>query len=108
MIERPLQYAVDDEVGIAADRRREMRVLIKRQREVSERIGGVSRLLERPQHQIGDDAFFRLAGDFFGQALVVLRANGNVERARHRDGHLPVAASARAALLSLRYPLESS
>src|SRR5467141_495827 len=107
MIERPFQDAVDDEVGIAADRRREMRVLVKREREMAERIGRVSRLLERPQHQIGYDAFFGLAGDFFGQPLVVLRANGDVERARQRDGHLPVAASGGAALLSLCSPVES-
>jgi hypothetical protein len=57
-----------------------MRVLIEGQREMSERIGGVARLLERAQHQVGDDALLGLARDFFGQALVVLRANGDVER----------------------------
>ena len=75
MIERPLQHAMHDQVRIAANRRREMRVLIEGQREMSERVGGVARLLERTQHQVGDDALLGLAGDFFGEALVVLRAN---------------------------------
>ena len=94
MIERPLQDAVDDEVGIAADWRREMRVLVKREREMAERIGRVSRLLERPQHQVRDDALFGLARDFFRQPLVMLRANGDVERARQRDGHRALASAA--------------
>jgi len=50
MIERPLQDAMHDQVGIAADRRSEMRVLVEGQREMAERVGGVARLLQRTQH----------------------------------------------------------
>jgi len=71
MVERPLQDAVDDEVGIAADRRREVGVSGQTPREMTERIGGVSRLLERPQHQVGDNAFFGLPR-FFRPGVVVL------------------------------------
>src|ERR1700688_870191 len=78
MIERPLQDAVHDQVGIAADRRSEMRVLIEGQREMAERVGGITGLLKRAQHQVGDDALFGLARDFFGQALVVRGADGDI------------------------------
>ena len=96
-----------DQVGIAADRRSEMRVLVEGQREMAERVGGVARLLQRTQHQVGDDALFGLARDFFGQALVMLRANGDVDHARQRNGHRLLAASSappvpRAAIESLR------
>ena len=47
--------------GIAADRRREVRVAVGRQAEVAEVRRVVARLLHRPQHQEGDRLFFRLA-----------------------------------------------
>ena len=52
-----------------------MRVLVEGQREMAERLDGVARLLERTQHQVGEDALFGLAGDFLRQALVMLRPN---------------------------------
>ncbi len=90
MIERPLQHAVDDQIGIAADWRREMRVLVEGQREMPEGLGGVARLLERAQHQEGDDAFLRLARNFFRQALVVIGTNVDVQ-GRNGNSHGPVA-----------------
>src|SRR5436190_23981263 len=46
MIERPFQCAMYDEVGIAANRRGEVCVLVEAEGEVAERFRGVTRLLE--------------------------------------------------------------
>ena len=78
-----------------------MGVLRERQREMAQRVGGVARLLERTQHQERDDALFGLAGNFFRQALVVLRANGDVHRG-NGDGHRFVAPAAGAPVPPLR------
>ena len=59
-----------DQVGVAADRRREVRVTGCRQREVAQVFFRVARLLERPQHQVAQDAFLRFPGDLGGQLLV--------------------------------------
>ncbi len=50
MRERPLENAMNDEIGIATNGRSEMGVLIEAQREVAEGIGGVARLFEGTQH----------------------------------------------------------
>ncbi len=50
-----------DEIRIAADRRREVRVGVGRQAEVAEIRRVVPRLLHRPQHQERDRLLFRLA-----------------------------------------------
>src|SRR6202041_994161 len=47
MNERPFQRAMHDEIGIAANRRSEMRVLLEAERKMAERIGGVTRLFQR-------------------------------------------------------------
>ncbi len=73
IFERPFQDAMHDEVGIAADGRREMGVFLDGESEVPQCVGGVARLLERAQHQVGKDALFGFSGDFFGEPLVVLR-----------------------------------
>ena len=67
-----------DQVGIPPDRRSEVRVAARGQREVAEVFFGVARLLERAQHQVAQDAFFRLACDFGGQLLVHARGDVNV------------------------------
>ena len=71
------QNAVDDEVGIAADGRGEMRVGWRRQREVAAIFLGVARLLQRAQHQVRQNAFLRLAGDFLGKLLIHARRDVN-------------------------------
>ncbi len=77
MREGPFQDdAMHDQIRIAPDGRCEMGVLVKRQREVPQRLNGVARLLERAQHQVGQDALLGFAGDFFREALVMLRPNG--------------------------------
>src|SRR5580692_10478332 len=86
--ERPFQNAMDDEVGIASDGRSEMRIFIEAQSEMAERLRRVAGLLERAKHQVGDDAFLRLAGKLRQQALVMLR------------GDLQVGAGKRNALLA--------
>ena len=53
------QGAMDDQVGIAADRRREMRVGVRRESEVADVFGGVHGLFKRAQHQIRQHALFR-------------------------------------------------
>src|SRR5271170_1210873 len=65
-----LQDAMHDQVGIAADWRREVRVTGCGQREVAQVFFRVARLLKRPQHQVAQDALLRFAGDLGGQLLV--------------------------------------
>ncbi len=91
MLERPLQNAMNDEVGISANGRGEMRVLIEAEGEMAERLGGVASLLERTQHKVGDDAFFGFADDLFNQALIVLRRDAQFA-ARERHLHAALAA----------------
>src|ERR1700735_799098 len=86
---------MNDEVGIAADRRGEMSVLLRRESEMSQDVGSVARLLERAQHQVGKNALFRLARNFLREALIVLRTNVDFIGCRHSDRH-----RARAAALS--------
>ena len=80
-----------------------MRVLIERQSEMAERVGGVARLLERAQHQVGDDALLGLARDFFREALIMLGPYGDVER-RDGNAHRLVAAAALIRLSGLSTP----
>ena len=61
--------------GIAADGRSEVRVRIRRQREVAHVFGAVARLLERPQHQVAEDALLRLAFDLGHQLLIHARSD---------------------------------
>ena len=79
---------MNDEVGITANRRSEMSVLVRREREMAQNIGGVAGLLERAQHQIGKNPLLRLSGNFLREALIVLRTNidfiGGGQRDRHR------------------------
>ena len=70
---RPLQRAVHDQVRIAANRRSKVRVFVEAQRKVAKRVRGVTRLFERSQHQIGNNALFRLPDKFPQQALIMLR-----------------------------------
>src|SRR5882724_4489070 len=93
MIERPFQDAMNDEVGISANWRREMRVFVEAEGEMAERLGGVAGLLEGTQHEVGDDAFFGLADDLFNQALIVLRRDAQLA-AGERHLHATLAAVA--------------
>ena len=80
MLQRPLQSAVHDQVGIPPDRRSKMRVLVEPQRKMPQRIGRVARLLQRSQHQVRNDALFRFARDFLHQPLIVLRRDPQLRR----------------------------
>src|ERR1700690_4214366 len=88
IFERPLQDAMHDQVRIAPDGRCEMSVFLDCQSEVSQWIGGVTRLFQRPEHEERKDALFRLSGDFFGKPLIVLWENrdflGRWQRYSHR------------------------
>src|SRR5215467_1144184 len=86
MLQRPFQRAMDSQVRVTADGRSEMRVLVEAQREMAERIGGVARLLERTQHEVGQDAFLRLAHHLANQALVMLWRDAQLA-AGERDAH---------------------
>src|SRR5258708_32361797 len=73
-----------DEVGIAPDGRSEMRVLIEAEGKMAERLGGVAGLLERTEHEVGDDAFLRFAYDLANQPLIMLRRDSQLAvRERH-------------------------
>src|SRR5260370_1235027 len=93
MLERPFQNAMNDEVGIAPNGRSEMGVLVEAEGEMSERLRGVAGLLERTEHEVGDDAFFRFADDLSNEALIVLRSDAQVAT-RERHLHAALAAVA--------------
>ncbi len=93
------QNSMDYQVGIAADGRGEMRVTWCRQREVAEIFFRVARLLERAQHQVTQDALFRLARDFGGQLLV--HARSDVHFLGNFDGAGLFAGAARGAAVAL-------
>src|SRR4029077_2344081 len=91
MFERPLQNAMNDEVGVAPNGRSEMSVLVEAEGEVAEGLGSVASLLEGTPHEVGDDAFFGLADHLFDQALIVLRRDAQLA-ARKRHLHAALAA----------------
>src|SRR5947207_841049 len=99
ILERPFQNPVNNEVRITPNGRSEVGVLVKAESKMAERLGGVAGLLEGTQHEVGDDALFRLADDLFNQALIVLRRDTQVAgRERHLHAALEaVAAGVRAA-----------
>ena len=66
------EEAVDDEVGVAADGAGEVGVGGAGEGEVAFVFFAVAGLLERAQHEEGEDAFLRGAGNFGGEALVHL------------------------------------
>src|SRR5260370_17000066 len=70
-----------------------MSVFIEAECKMAERLGGVASLLERTQHEVGDDAFFGFADDLLNQALIVLRRDAQLA-ARERHLHAAVAAVA--------------
>ena len=63
------QHPVHHQVGIAADRRREVRVGVRGQAEVAEVHHVISRLLHRPQHEERHRALLRGAADAIGELL---------------------------------------
>ncbi len=72
------QQAVDDQVRVAADGRGEVRVAGAGECEVAFVFLAVAGLLERAQHEEGEDALLRSAGDFGREALVHLRGHGDL------------------------------
>src|SRR6266567_385634 len=64
---------MNDEVGISPYGRSEMGVFVEAKSEMAERFGGVAGLLERTEHEVGDDAFLRFADNFANQPLIMLR-----------------------------------
>ena len=79
--------AMHDQVGIAADRGREMRVVLRREAEVPEAERVVPRLLHRSQHQRGNRALFRRAANPIDQLLEMFRphrASGRAEAVAKR------------------------
>src|SRR5262249_60799791 len=73
-VRRPLQQQLvetpmHDQIGIAADRRREVAVVLQRQREVAQILLGVKRALHRAQNDVGQEALFRRAGDRLEDSL---------------------------------------
>ena len=90
MRQGPFEHAMNDQVGVAPDRRSEVSVLVKSQREMPQRLIHIASLLERTQHQIRQDSFFRLAGDLLCEPLVMLRPDLEVLSVRKRDDHRAV------------------
>lgn len=94
MFERPFQDAMDDEIGVPANGRSEMGVLVETKSEVTERIGRVTSLFERTEHEVGNDAFFGFSGELREETLVMLRSDAQVGGAGKRDAHGALAAVA--------------
>ena len=67
------QDAMDEEVGIAADRRREVRIIIKCQAEVADILCRIDGLLHGADHGCGKESLMRRSLDLFEEALDVLR-----------------------------------
>src|SRR5436309_4667900 len=55
-----------------------MRVLVEAEREVAEGVSRVASLFERTQHEVRDDALFRLANNFANEPLVMLRRDAQL------------------------------
>src|SRR5258707_1103181 len=70
-VEKGAQNTMHHQVGIAPDRRRKMRVTHRCQREVSLVLGGITGLLELPQHQVTQDSLLRLSLDLSDQLLII-------------------------------------
>ena len=68
-VQRTDQRAVDDQVGVAADGRGEVRVLQQVQAEVAEILVGVAGLRLRAQHHLVDEVFV-LGAPHIAQQLV--------------------------------------
>ena len=72
------QHPVNDQVRIAANRRREMRVSLGREREMPRVLLAISRLPQRTQHQVIQDALLGLALQPRDQALIVSRGDRGI------------------------------
>ena len=83
-----LQDSVHDQIRIAANRRCEVRVRWRGQREVAFVLLRVARLLQRAQHQVRQDALLRLARDLLRQLLIHARRDVDVFRDLQRLGAL--------------------
>src|SRR5947207_11030784 len=98
------QDSMNDEIWITPDRRREMGISRRRQREVAHVFLRIARLVQRTQHQVGKNPFCRLAGNLLRQLLVHARCNVHF----FRDFNFPRAlarAVTRAAIRLGLYPL---
>ena len=71
---------MDDQVGIAADRRREMRVASQRQAEMAMIVGTVDRLALAAQHGLVDQARGRFAFDLLQHAIEIDRPHLSARR----------------------------
>src|SRR5271156_571739 len=89
IFQRPFQRPVHDQIRIAPDRRREMRVFLRRQRKMSQHVHRIARLLQRTQHQIRKNPLFRLPRDSFRQPLVMLRPYVHFFHRGHSPAHRP-------------------
>src|SRR3972149_1927320 len=89
-----------NQVGVAADRRGEMRVGGRGQGEVAQTLLRVARLLQGAQHQIGENPLLGPPGNFFRQSLVVTW--GDVKAFRYFQPALRAPPSA--APVALLYP----
>src|SRR5260370_10388084 len=67
--------------------------VVEAEGEMPEGLGGVAGLLQGTQHEVGDDAFFRLADNFSNQALIMLRRDAQLA-SRERHLHAALAAVA--------------
>src|SRR5438876_10809545 len=74
------QDPVDDQIWIPPYGRGEVRVSIRRQREVSFSLLRVARLAQGAQHEIRKNPLLRLAGDFLRELLIHARRYVHVLR----------------------------
>src|SRR5579859_1496969 len=70
--------AMNDEIGVAADGRGEMRIGGCGEREVALINLGVARLAKRAKHEVAENPFLWLAFNACGKPLIHLRRNGDI------------------------------
>src|SRR5437588_2629230 len=75
VMQNAFQYSMDDQVGITAYRRREVRVARRSQSEMPFIHLRVAGLLQGAQHEEAENAFFRFSRDLLRQFLVHARGD---------------------------------
>src|SRR5208283_1933980 len=72
------EYAMNYQIRIAANGRSEVCIAGSSEREMTTIFGAVARLFERTQHQVTEDALFRLALNASDELLIVARRDHHV------------------------------
>src|SRR5271170_3253802 len=83
VIEVVRQDPMNNQIGIAANGRGEVRVAWRGEGEVAGVHVAITRLFQRPQHEVTEDSFLWPPGDPGDQFLIVSRGNAEVFARQH-------------------------